>query len=444
MKADSMLALVGSRTGPPHSPDAVGTTPENAGANSFDEIWMALVAPPETTAIEPATVTDPATPPDDVSVDADAENPELVPDELVTDKEPVPNVAAEQAVPLPPEFTDATASTIIGTAPITPAQAEDTNGHQTDAVDHIEATQPMQPPIGAPTGVVVAGVPAALPPAAVAVGPSESRPPLRTGAVPMMAGSRPTGSEAATTSAESRDGDAQVKRASSSEAPAVYRTDIGRSKPDTPAGSNMSLASAGPATFAAPPPTATDGLGSTIASPTQTAPMALNALPETVSEGAALTSIRSVSTQHAQALENSAQAGPLVARNISSQIVAQLTPIEPGVTEITLSPEELGKLQLSISTRDGVVAIVMMAERPETNDLLRRHLDAIAQDFRAAGIDQLDLSMGDPSRDRSAQAQQDEAVQIAVDAPSDTATAGTHATATRAHTLLNDRLDLRM
>jgi flagellar hook-length control protein FliK len=53
--------------------------------------------------------------------------------------------------------------------------------------------------------------------------------------------------------------------------------------------------------------------------------------------------------------------------------------------EVALSPEELGRVRLSLSVDGGQIAHIV-AERPETLDLIRRHIDLFAQELRAQGL----------------------------------------------------------
>lgn len=55
--------------------------------------------------------------------------------------------------------------------------------------------------------------------------------------------------------------------------------------------------------------------------------------------------------------------------------------------EIALTPDDLGRLHLSMTEKDGQLRVTMAAERPETLDLMRRTADLLAQDLRAAGYD---------------------------------------------------------
>lgn len=67
--------------------------------------------------------------------------------------------------------------------------------------------------------------------------------------------------------------------------------------------------------------------------------------------------------------------------------------------EVTLSPDELGRVRLSLTTHDGTLTMSVQADRPETLDLLRRNIDQLAQDFRDLGFRDLSFSFGDrPAR----------------------------------------------
>lgn len=89
---------------------------------------------------------------------------------------------------------------------------------------------------------------------------------------------------------------------------------------------------------------------------------------------------------------------------VARQIVAALAPppaiggmrvtTAEGVTEIALSPEELGRVQISVSGQDKPL-IVITAERPETLELLRRNADLLAAELREAGLEGGALSFRD-------------------------------------------------
>lgn len=69
--------------------------------------------------------------------------------------------------------------------------------------------------------------------------------------------------------------------------------------------------------------------------------------------------------------------------------------------EVTLSPEELGRVRMTLTTGDGGMTLTLVADRPETLALMRRHIDQLAQDFRDMGFQNLSFSFAhghDPGR----------------------------------------------
>ncbi|MEZ5732294.1 MAG: flagellar hook-length control protein FliK [Paracoccaceae bacterium] len=68
--------------------------------------------------------------------------------------------------------------------------------------------------------------------------------------------------------------------------------------------------------------------------------------------------------------------------------------------EVALSPEELGRVRMTIASHEGQLTMAILAERPETLDLLRRNIESLAQDFRDLGFQNLSFSFNDqPDRD---------------------------------------------
>ncbi|MDA3857332.1 MAG: flagellar hook-length control protein FliK [Roseovarius sp.] len=62
--------------------------------------------------------------------------------------------------------------------------------------------------------------------------------------------------------------------------------------------------------------------------------------------------------------------------------------------DIILNPAELGRVRLSLSSTDGVMSVTVIAERPETLDLMRRHIDTLAQEFLNIGYEKAQFSFG--------------------------------------------------
>lgn len=59
--------------------------------------------------------------------------------------------------------------------------------------------------------------------------------------------------------------------------------------------------------------------------------------------------------------------------------------------EITLTPEELGKVRMQVALSGDALTLTIAAHRPETLDLLRSHIDQLAREFRDLGFDRLEF-----------------------------------------------------
>ena len=74
-------------------------------------------------------------------------------------------------------------------------------------------------------------------------------------------------------------------------------------------------------------------------------------------------------------------------------------------TELTLTPEEMGKLRFEITTRDDQTTIRVFAERGETLDLLRRNADSLVNELRQMGLSHGSLSFGSWSQRSKSESQ---------------------------------------
>lgn len=114
---------------------------------------------------------------------------------------------------------------------------------------------------------------------------------------------------------------------------------------------------------------------------------------------------------------------------IGRQMAEALQRLPDRPVELSLNPEELGRVRLSISTAEGGITVHVLAERPETLDLMRRHIDQLGREFQALGYENINFAFnegnseegaganGDGSASESAQLvaseqQEDSAVQI--------------------------------
>ena len=81
-------------------------------------------------------------------------------------------------------------------------------------------------------------------------------------------------------------------------------------------------------------------------------------------------------------------------RDIARQMAAALPPPDiDGTTELQLDPVELGSVRMTIQAIDGGVTLAVQAERPETADLMRRHLGELAQELHDLGYGEVNLSV---------------------------------------------------
>jgi len=65
-----------------------------------------------------------------------------------------------------------------------------------------------------------------------------------------------------------------------------------------------------------------------------------------------------------------------------------------GTLEVSLSPEELGRVKLTMTPQEAGLTIAIQAERPETLDLLRRHIDILARELADQGFTSVSFDFG--------------------------------------------------
>ena len=76
----------------------------------------------------------------------------------------------------------------------------------------------------------------------------------------------------------------------------------------------------------------------------------------------------------------------------AQQLAVVVHKTQDGVTSLVLNPEELGRVRLAITTQDGIMAVMITTERAETQDLMRRHIDMLAQEMRELGYESVGFS----------------------------------------------------
>ena len=99
-----------------------------------------------------------------------------------------------------------------------------------------------------------------------------------------------------------------------------------------------------------------------------------------------------------------ANAPNLVAQQIAAALQDRGNEVGQPI-EVALDPPELGRVRLQMAEMAGVLTLTIHAERPETAELMRRHLDLLAQEFSDAGVDapSVRVSQDGPDGDRAEQ-----------------------------------------
>lgn len=88
---------------------------------------------------------------------------------------------------------------------------------------------------------------------------------------------------------------------------------------------------------------------------------------------------------------DSAPAQAARAVTVSQQLTVAIGSTSDGQVEVRLDPPELGRVQIHLHTSEEGVRAVIMAERPETQDLLRRHAEMLARDLGEQGFETISL-----------------------------------------------------
>lgn len=138
----------------------------------------------------------------------------------------------------------------------------------------------------------------------------------------------------------------------------------------------------------------------------------------------------------------SADAGPQVARQIAAQISTAAAGGADRSIDVMLNPTELGRVRITLGPGDGGLIVNISADRPETLDMMRRHVDVLGQEFRDLGYGGTDFTF---SREREADRRPDRA------APSEREALGgppmpapAHGTGLVTTVTVLDRLDIRL
>lgn len=85
---------------------------------------------------------------------------------------------------------------------------------------------------------------------------------------------------------------------------------------------------------------------------------------------------------------------------VMSQLSAAVQRNGAGQLEVALNPPELGRVRFAMESQDGNMVIAITADKPETMELIRRHIDQLEKEFLELGYDSLSFNFSPPD-DRS-------------------------------------------
>jgi len=92
---------------------------------------------------------------------------------------------------------------------------------------------------------------------------------------------------------------------------------------------------------------------------------------------------------------------PDLPRHVAQQMATAVRSAAENSVEITLKPAELGRVHISMSTSEAGVVMHVTAERPETLELMRRHIDQLANEFQDIGYGQSEFRFDGAGSDES-------------------------------------------
>ena len=90
-------------------------------------------------------------------------------------------------------------------------------------------------------------------------------------------------------------------------------------------------------------------------------------------------------TPHAHAPTPAQTTAQVQPQAVTGQIAVAIAQSANSRIEVRLDPPELGRVQIQLNPTDRGVQVIVMSERPETGDFLRRHGETLARDLADAG-----------------------------------------------------------
>ena len=89
---------------------------------------------------------------------------------------------------------------------------------------------------------------------------------------------------------------------------------------------------------------------------------------------------------------------------VAQQIAEAIKASTKGSVEIALNPVELGRVRMVLSPSEAGLTLNILAERPDTLDLMRRNIDDLSRSFAELGYEDVSFSFeqNDQTADDSA------------------------------------------
>ncbi|NIZ13286.1 flagellar hook-length control protein FliK [Phaeobacter sp. HF9A] len=81
-------------------------------------------------------------------------------------------------------------------------------------------------------------------------------------------------------------------------------------------------------------------------------------------------------------------------RHVAQQLAEAVATAGKRNVDVSLNPKELGHVNMRLVTNDTGVSVVIQAERPETEDLMRRHIQDLAREFKEMGFTDISFQFG--------------------------------------------------
>lgn len=98
----------------------------------------------------------------------------------------------------------------------------------------------------------------------------------------------------------------------------------------------------------------------------------------------------------------SSSAIPELPRHVAQQVSTAIAMSGGKKTEVSLSPAELGRVSISLNSAETGLVVTILAERPETLDLLRRGAMQLATEFTEIGYGSVEFSFGQETSEQDA------------------------------------------